>query len=60
MTVTKAEIVFNSDEDETMCVRDLGNQFVFSDETDKNPGIYIDKSDVSNLVAFLLAFKGDD
>ena len=60
MTMTKAEIVFESGDEEIMCVKDLGDQFVFGDETNKNPGVYIDKSDVTDLVAFLLALTGDE
>lgn len=60
MTMTKVEIVFESSDEEIMCVKDLGDQFVFGDETNKNPGIYIDKPDVPELVAFLLALTGDN
>jgi len=56
MTCTNAEIGFKSCQEETLIVRDLDDQFSFSDGADAT--IYIDKDDVVQLVEFLLAMKG--
>ena len=57
MTCTNAEISFRSCQEETLTVRDLDDQFSFSDGADAT--IYIDKDDVVQLVEFLMAMKGE-